>query len=655
MNDSQFKLIVVGNGHAGVEAALAAARILKEHKVLLLAQNVDNTGSLSCNPSLGGVSRSVLLAEAEALSSQILLACDKSSIQTKVIGKSGGRAMWATRAQLDRQLFKMNMRKIVEAQHNLYVFQHEVVDIILQGDTVKGVKTKMGINFMAEAVILTAGTFLNGKLHVGLQNQSGGRAAEAASTYLADRLKELKLPMGRLKTGTPPRIDGRTIDFSKLHAEYGDGHETGDYAVFSMFGDKSMHPKQIPNWITHTNQKTHDIFRAAFDESPMFNKTLEDGITGNGPRYCMSLETKIDRFSDKDSHQIILEPEGLNVHTYYPNGISTSLPFHAQIEAIHSIVGLENAQITTPGYAVEYDYYHPTSFKRTLESKNIKGLFCFGAMLGLSGYAESSSGAVAVGACAALQVLGKEPFILERSEAYIGVMIDEITTKTDLFEEPYRMFSSRVEHRLSLRQDNSDRLTPRARQVGLIDDEQWAFFNRKQDAIAKLSQQLKSNWVNPKILSAEVAKAQLGVEITREYNLAELIKRPNVSYQNIEALVGTVGLDSEISSTHLIAEHGENVARQIMEQVEILAKYEGYLVRQQDEVARMSSAENTKIPADFVYEGIPGLSTEVKQKLNHYRPETLGHASRISGITSAAIAILMVYLRKNNTGQAITA
>ncbi len=649
MKITDYDIIIVGAGHAGTEAALYAARMLKKGKVLLLTHNIETIGTLSCNPSLGSQGRSSVLLDLCSTGSKILLAADYSSMQTKVLGKSNGPAMWATRSQLDRQLFKMNVRKIVESQSNLDVFQQEVEDIILEGGNAVGVRTKLGIEFMAQAIILTTGTFLNGKLHVGLQNQSGGRAGDPASVSLAARLKELKMPMGRLKTGTPPRIDGRSIDYSKLVAEYGDGHETGDYAVFSQFGHKSMHPTQKPNWITRTNAKTHDIFRSAFDESPMFNKNIEDGITGNGPRYCMSLETKIDRFSDRDSHQIVLEPEGLNVHEYYPNGISTSLPFHAQYAAIRSIEGLEKAHITTPGYAVEYDYYHGTSFKRTLECKSVENLFFAGSILGTSGYSEAMAMGAVAGINAAQKVLNLEPWVPARHESYIGVLVDDVTTKEDLFEEPYRLFTAKAEYRLSLRQDNSDqRMTPMGRKLGLVGDKQWELFNIKQESIAKYAEKLKSSWVNPKILDSITAQKELGSELGHEYNLAELLKRPNVNLENIQRVAKAAGLDESLQAEAMVKEMGEDLAKKVVEQIEITTKYSGYIDAQKIEIERMKNSENTKLPETLDYDSMAGLSVEVKQKLNKHRPETLGQASRISGVSPAAISILMVYLKKSD-------
>ena len=647
MKISDYKIIIVGAGHAGIEASIFASRILKNHKVLLLTHNIDSIGVISCNPSYGSMGRSCGAMDLDFLGSDILLACDKSSLQTKILGKSSGRAMWSTRAQLDRQLFKMNVRKLVEAQSNLHVFQQEVEDMIIHGNTVVGVRTKLGIEFMSEAVILTTGTFLNGKLHTGLQNTAGGRAGDPASVSLAARLKELNLPMGRLKTGTPPRLDGRTIDFSKLTPEYGDGHETGDYAVFSPRGHKSMHPKQIPNWITRTNQKTHDIFRASFDESPMFNKNLENGITGNGPRYCMSLETKIDRFADKDSHQITLEPEGLNVHEYYPNGISTSLPFHAQYEAIRSIAGLENAHITAPGYAVEYDYYHANQFNRTLESKHINGFFASGSILGTSGYIEAACLGAIAGTNAALKVLGKESWVPARSESYIGVLIDDITGKSDLFEEPYRLFTSKAEYRLYLRQDNGDqRLTAKGRELGLVGDEQWEFFCKKQEAIAIYEEKMKSTWINPQIISKEVSMKELGTEINHEYNLHELIKRPHVNFENIQNIVASANLDKELLPQFMNEKYGVDLSKTIFEQVETTIKYSGYIDKQKLEIEKLNASENIKLPENFDYSTIGTLSNEVKEKLNKIQPETLGQASRISGVPPSAIAILMLYLKK---------
>lgn len=646
MQIQDYKVIVVGGGHAGVESALFASRILKDEKVLLLTHNIETIGVLSCNPSLGSQGRSQALLELEAMGSKILLAADHSSIQTKILGKSSGRAMWATRSQLDRQLFKMHVRKFVEEQPNLHVFQQEVEDIIIEGDNIKGVRTKLGIEFMAPTVILTTGTFLNGRLHTGLQSSSGGRAGDAASTSLASRLKELNLSMGRLKTGTPPRIDGRSIDFSKLEAEYGDGHETGDYAVFSRFGNKNMHPKQIPCWITHTNQKTHDIFRASFDESPMFNKS-EDGITGNGPRYCMSLETKIDRFPDRDSHIITLEPEGLNVHEYYPNGISTSLPYKAQIEAVRSMVGLENAHITAPGYAVEYDYYHSNQFKRTLESKHINGLFMAGSIIGTSGYAEAMVCGAVAGTNAALKVLGQEEWNPSRTNSYIGVLVDDITTKDDLFEEPYRLFTSKAEYRLYLRQDNADeRLTPMARDMGLIGDEQWESFCNQQEAINNLKTALDTTWVSPKLVSKEFAIHHFGAELTHEYSMTDLLKRPKVTMENIHECAKTINATS-LTIESLTSQHGKEMTQTIVEQVETIVKYSGYIDKQKQEIDKINASENQKIPKDFDYMSVKALSNEVKEKLMKLQPETLGQASRISGIPQSAIALIKIFMKKS--------
>jgi tRNA uridine 5-carboxymethylaminomethyl modification enzyme len=646
MQISDYKVIVVGGGHAGVESALFAARILKTEKVLLLTHNIETIGVLSCNPSLGSQGRSQALLELEAMGSEILLAADHSSIQTKILGKSSGRAMWATRAQLDRQLFKMHVRKIVEKQTNLHVFQQEVEDILISGDRITGVKTKLGIEFMAPAVILTTGTFLNGKLHTGLQNTAGGRAGDPASTSLAHRLKELNLTMGRLKTGTPPRIDGRTIDYSKLTPDYGDGHDTGDYAVFSQFGNKNMHPKQIPCWITRTNNQTHDIFRASFDESPMFVKS-EDGITGNGPRYCMSLETKISRFPDRDSHIITLEPEGLNVHEIYPNGISTSLPYHAQIEAIRSMVGLENAHITAPGYAVEYDYYHANQFKRTLESKQISGLFMAGSIIGTSGYTEAMACGAVAGTNAALQILGQEEWNPTRTESYIGVLVDDITTKSDLFEEPYRLFTSKAEYRLYLRQDNADeRLTPLAYKMGLIGDEQWTFFNKKQDAINSYQHTLKTTWVNPQSVSEEFAVHNFGAPLTHEYSLADLLKRPKVEFSNIQECAHLIGDCDVLSKSYMDNTYGTQLSETISSQVETIIKYSGYIDKQKQEIDKVNSSENVKIPKDFDYNSVSALSNEVKEKLSTIRPDTLGQASRMSGIPQSAISLIMVHMKK---------
>lgn len=643
MKNQDYKVIVVGGGHAGVEAALFASRILKTDKVLLLTHNIDTIGVLSCNPSLGGQGRSQALRELEAMGSKILLAADKSSIHTKVLGQSSGRAMWASRSQLDRQLFKMNVRKIVEEQSNLFVFQQEVADVIIENDKVTGVRTKLGLEFFANAVILTTGTFLNGKLHTGLQNSDGGRAGDPASKSLAERLKQLNLKMGRLKTGTPPRIDGRTIDFSQLEIDKGDDNE-----VMSMYGSSDMHPEQMPCYVTHTNAKTHDIFRASFNESPMFNKS-EGGITGNGPRYCMSLETKIDRFAGVDSHVITLEPEGLNVHEYYPNGISTSLPYHAQLEAIRSIKGLENAHITAPGYAVEYDYYHSNQFKRTLESKHIVGLFMAGSIIGTSGYAEAMICGAVAGINAALLVQGKEEWNPSRNDSYIGVLVDDITTKDDLFEEPYRLFTSKAEYRLYLRQDNADiRLTPKARELGLIDDEQWNKFNEKQNALVNLKEKLEKTFVNPTMISKDFAVENFGSELNTAYSWADLLKRPKVTMDNIFKLAEYVN-KNELKKESLEAIYGFFESQKIVEQLETEFKYEGYIKKQVKEISRLNVAENVKIPVDFDYNGISALSNEVKEKLTALKPETLGQASRISGIPSSAIALIKIFLKKQGS------
>lgn len=640
MKNQEFKVIVVGGGHAGVEAALFASRILKHEKVLLLTHNIDNIGVLSCNPSLGGQGRSQALRELEAMGSKILLAADKSSLHTKVLGQSSGRAMWATRSQLDRQLFKMNVRKLVEDQKNLFVFQQEVEDVMVEQDKIVGVRTKLGLEFSAPAVILTTGTFLNGKLHTGLKHSDGGRAGDPASKSLANRLKQLNLKMGRLKTGTPPRIDGRTIDFSQLEVDNGDKNE-----VMSMFGRADMHPNQMPCYVTHTNPTTHEIFRASFHESPMFNKS-EGGITGNGPRYCMSLETKIDRFAGVDSHVITLEPEGLNVHEYYPNGISTSLPYHAQIAAIRSMKGLENAHITAPGYAVEYDYYHSNQFKRSLESKHIEGLFMAGSIIGTSGYAEAMVCGAVAGTNAALKVLGKEEWNPSRNDSYIGVLVDDITTKDDLFEEPYRLFTSKAEYRLYLRQDNADiRLTPKARELGLVDDEQWNMFCQKQEAINSLKTALEKTFVNPTMVSKSFAKENFGAEINTAYSLAELLKRPNVTMDNIFKCTQYINCNNLQKET-LEEKYGVYEFQKLLEQVETEFKYEGYIKKQVKEIDKLNVAENVKIPVDFDYYGISALSNEVKEKLSKLKPETLGQAARISGIPPSAIALIKIFLKK---------
>jgi len=631
-----FDIIVVGGGHAGTEAALAAARM--GSKTLLLSHNIETLGQMSCNPSIGGIGKGHLVKEIDALGGAMALATDEGGIQFRILNSSKGPAVRATRAQADRILYKAAIRRRLENQPNLWLFQQAVDDLIVEGDHVAGAITQVGIRFRARAVVLTAGTFLDGKIHVGLNNHPGGRAGDPPAVSLSARLKELKLPQGRLKTGTPPRLDGRTIDFSQCTEQPGDGMPgglPGEVPVFSFLGRPAMHPQQVPCWITHTNERTHEIIRSGFDRSPMFTGKIE----GVGPRYCPSVEDKINRFADKESHQIFLEPEGLNTHEVYPNGISTSLPFDIQYALVRSMKGLENAHILRPGYAIEYDYFDPRGLTSHFESRSIHGLFFAGQINGTTGYEEAAAQGLFAGINAALQCRGEGPWEPSRDQAYLGVMVDDLITKG--VTEPYRMFTSRAEFRLQLREDNADmRLTEVGRQMGLVNDERWDAFCRKRDAVSRETERLKSIWINPRNLPAEETERVLGKAIEREYNLGDLLRRPGVRHADLMTLAQGRFVSAELEAL-------DPVSREtVVEQVEIAAKYAGYIGRQRDEVQRASYYENLRLPEALDYMKISALSIEVRQKLSRHRPETLGQASRISGITPAAISLLLIHLKR---------
>ena len=636
-----FDVIVVGGGHAGTEAALVAARM--GAATLLLTHNIETLGQMSCNPSIGGIGKGHLVKEVDALGGAMALATDEAGIQFRILNGSKGPAVRATRAQADRILYKAAIRRRLENQANLWLFQGACDDLILQGDRVAGVVTQVGVRFSGRAVVLTAGTFLDGRIHVGLQNHPAGRAGDPPAISLSARLKELKLPQGRLKTGTPPRIDGRSIDFAKLTEQPGDGMPGSDapMPVFSFLGDAAMHPRQLPCWITHTNPRTHEIIRSGFDRSPMFTGVIE----GVGPRYCPSIEDKINRFADKTSHQIFLEPEGLTTHEFYPNGISTSLPFDIQIAAVRSMAGLENAHILRPGYAIEYDYFDPRELKASFETRAIAGLFFAGQINGTTGYEEAAAQGLFAGLNAALQVRGDSPWLPRRDQAYLGVLVDDLITKG--VTEPYRMFTSRAEFRLQLREDNADlRLTDEARRMGLIDDARWNAFCRKRDAVAREMERLKSTWVHPGLVSAADAERLLGKALEHEYNLVDLLRRPGVEFDRVAELAEIAKPELAVSRETLRTELGEDLADAVIEQVQIGIKYAGYIDKQNEEVERAAAYENLKLPAELDYAQVSALSFEVRQKLARHKPETLGQASRISGVTPAAISLLLIHLRK---------
>jgi tRNA uridine 5-carboxymethylaminomethyl modification enzyme len=614
-----FDVIVVGGGHAGTEACLAAARM--GSKTLLLTHNIETLGQMSCNPAIGGIGKTHLVKEIDALGGAMAKATDLGGIQFRVLNSRKGPAVRATRAQADRVLYKAAILEILQNQQNLTLFQQAVDDLILEGDSVTGVVTQMGLTFKAKTVVVTAGTFLAGKIHIGMENYSAGRAGDPPALNLSQRLRSLPFRVERLKTGTPPRIDARSVDFSQLPEQWGDQPEP----VMSYLGSVTQHPKQTCCWITYTNSQTHDIIKGGMDRSPLYTGVI-DGV---GPRYCPSIEDKVVRFADKNQHQIFIEPEGLNTYELYPNGISTSLPFDVQLSLVRSIVGFENAHITRPGYAIEYDYFNPQDLKYSLETKSVKGLFFAGQINGTTGYEEAAAQGLLAGTNAALQVQGRESWCPRRDEAYIGVLVDDLITMGTT--EPYRMFTSRAEYRLLLREDNADmRLTEKGRELGLVDDDRWKQFSDKREAIELERQRLKSTWIQPTSDTAEKLSAHIENKLSHEYSLFELLKRPEIDYK----IIGS-----------LYPEH--QVEHKIAEQVEIDAKYSGYIIRQQDEVNRLRRHENTRIPVNFNYKSVKGLSNEVKQKLSEATPETLARAGRIPGVTPAAISLLIVQLKKH--------
>ncbi len=622
LHPESFDVIIVGGGHAGTEAALAAARL--GARTLLLTHSIETLGQMSCNPAIGGIGKGHLVREIDALGGLMGIAADHCGIHFRRLNASKGPAVRATRAQIDRALYRQYVRHALETQPDLTLFQQSVDDLIIENGRVTGVVTQMGLKFRAHAVVLTVGTFLAGRIHVGEKNYQGGRAGDPPANALSKRLRELHPRVGRLKTGTPPRLDGRTLDFTKFEVQPGDD----PVPVFSFMGNADMHPRQVHCHITHTNPRTHDIIRAGLHRSPMYSGAIE----GVGPRYCPSVEDKVVRFAHKSSHQIFVEPEGLNTHEVYPNGISTSLPFDVQYELVRSIRGFENAHITRPGYAIEYDYFDPRDIHASLETKHIRGLFFAGQINGTTGYEEAAAQGLIAGINAVRRVRGQEPWWPRRDEGYIGVLIDDLVTRGT--SEPYRMFTSRAEYRLSLREDNADlRLTAKGRELGLVDDARWARFEQKRETIEREQQRLRETWINPATTPPQDIERVLGQPIEREYALADLLKRPNVSYTELMTLAGVDAV---------LTDH------EVIEQLEVQAKYSGYLDRQEDEIARARRHEETRLPADLDYREVRGLSNEVIQKLSDYRPATLGQASRISGVTPAAVSLLLVHLKKRS-------